>query len=371
MKNIIVIYGGKSVEHDISILTAIQTIKNINKDKYNVIPVYQTRYNKFISPKNYLDPKEYANTIKKLKKVKFNFGESSITLIGCSKKTLKIDCAINCCHGNNGEDGTITALMNLCNIPLTSCSILASSACMDKIVMKDIFKANNIPCVDYIGIKQADYINNPQETISQIIKTLDYPVIVKPSNLGSSIGIEKATNQQELEDALDIAFYYDSRVIVEKCLIDFKEINISCLGNDDCELSELEQPTNWKDFLNFKDKYQNKDINSKIFNPNLSNQVKKQIQDLAQKVFKIFDLSGVIRIDFMVKDDNVYVNEINTIPGSLAYYLWKSKYEFFQLIDKLIELAIQKYNFQNMHKYTFNSNVLLEYKENNICKYAK
>ena len=371
MKNLIVIYGGKSVEHDISILTAIQTIKNINKEKYNVIPVYQTKDSKFIYPKNYLNPKEYINSVQKYKKVIFNFGKGSVTLKGYTKSTIKIDCAINCCHGNNGEDGTITALMNLCNIPLTSCSILASAICMDKIVMKDIFKANDISCVDYIGITHTEYKNNPQQVMQNVIKKLDYPVIVKPSNLGSSIGIETANNLQELEDALDIAFCYDSRVIVEKCLTNFKEINIACLGNDVCELSNLEQPINWKTFLNFSDKYQSKQQNSKILNPQLSDCVKTQINEYAQTVFKVFDLSGVIRIDFMIKDDVVYVNEINTVPGSLSFYLWKSKYEFFQLIDKLVDLAIQKHKNQNMHKYTFDSGVLAEYKENYCNKYAK
>lgn len=371
MKNIIVIYGGKSVEHEISILTAIQTLKNINKQKYNIIPVYQTKDNKFISPQNYLNPKEYINPIKKYKRVFFNFGESTITLKGLSSKKIKVDCAINCCHGNNGEDGTITALMNLCNIPITSCSILGSAICMDKVIMKDIFKANNIPCVDYMCITQKDYEDNKNAVINSIVECLDYPVIIKPSNLGSSIGIEKASNEIELQDALEIAFYYDSRVIVEKYLTDFKEINISCLGNNVCELSQLEQPVNWKEFLNFDDKYKNNNATSKILNPDISKSIENQIRDHATKIFKIFDLSGVIRIDFMVKGKNVYVNEINTIPGSLSFYLWKNKYEFFQLIDKLIDIAIVKHYKKSMYKYTYNSGILEQYKENSINKYKK
>ena len=244
---------------------------------------------------------------------------------------------------------------------------------MDKVIMKDIFKANNIPCVDYLLVTHNNYKVDKDKCLKSIIDTIDFPLIVKPCNLGSSIGIEKANNITELEDALEIAFYYDRRVIVEQCLTDFKEINISCLGNETCELSCLEQPVLWKDFLNFEDKYTKKEvINRKILNPSLEPFVEEKIKDIAIKLFKIFDLSGVVRIDFMVKEDKVFVNEINTVPGSLAFYLWKGKnVEYFELIDKLISLAIQKFKEQNLNKYNFNSNVLENYEENKINKYSK
>ena len=369
MKNIIVFYGGKSVEHDISVLTAIQTINNINTQKYNVIPIYLTKKNEFVIVKDYLNPKIYIQPKFKYKKVDFNFSKSTITIKGLISKVVNIDCAINCCHGVNGEDGTLNALMNLCNIPITSASILGSSTCMDKVIMKDVFVANSIPCVDYCLITQLDYSKGKHNTI---INNLSYPLIVKPANLGSSIGITKVQNNRELNEALEIAFCYDNRVIVEQCLTNFKEINISCLGNEDCELSTLEQPVLWQDFLNFDDKYTQSTTASKILNPNLDKTVVDTINTLSKKMFKVFNMSGVIRIDFMVDSQNkVYVNEINTVPGSLAFYLWKSKYEFFELIDKLIELAIEKHKQQNMHNYNFSSNVLSEYKPNNINKYTK
>lgn len=360
MQNLLVFYGGKSVEHDISILTAIQTMKNINKQKYNIIPIYLTKKLKFVSPKNYLDTKTYQSDKMQCKKVEFLYGERKVKI---GIKTYSIYCAINCFHGVTGEDGSLYALMNLCDIPITSCSILASSTCMDKVIMKDIFKSNNIPCVDYTLVTYDDYFLNREETIKNIQDQITYPVIVKPSNLGSSIGIDKANNTKELEYALDISFCYDRRVIVEKCLEDFKEINISCLGNNFCELSCLEQPQNWKDFLNFQDKYTKKDvISQKILNPKLEPKVEEKIKSLAKQCFKIFDLSGVVRIDFMVKDDNVYVNEINTVPGSLAFYLWKGKnIEFFELIERLIDLAIKKHKQQSLCQFDFNSNVLDNY----------
>ena len=372
MQNIAVFYGGKSVEHDISVITAVQTMQNLNRQKYNIIPVYQTKNCEFVCLKDYLSLKAYTNKLNNFKKVVFNFGKGTITLKGLISKTLKIDCAINCCHGNSGEDGTITAICNLCNIPLTSCSILASSICMDKIIMKDIFVANNIPCVDYVGLTKYEYNQNPDRCIKQITKKLGFPIIVKPSNLGSSIGIEKANNTEELEYALDVAFTYDTRVIAEKCLEDFKEVNISALGNYECELSEIEQPVNWQDFLNFEDKYISSGTNKKILNPKLDKNVKKQLHSLAKTIFKVFDLSGVIRIDFMVKENSVYVNEINTVPGSLAFYLWKPKdIDFFELIDRLIELAKQKHKENSLNNYTYKTDILNTFSENKGNKYSK
>ena len=372
MQNILVLYGGKSVEHDISIITALQTMNNINKEKYNIIPLYLTRENKFVILNNFLDINTYIKPIKKFKKVELNFGDRSITIKGKIHKKINIDCAINCCHGFNGEDGTMSAIMNLCNIPISSSDILASSICMDKIIMKDIFVANNIPCVNYCYVTQND-LNN-KNFLEDITKKLQYPLIVKPSNLGSSIGIEKATNDKELIDAIKVALCYDNRVIIEHCLTNFKEINIACLGNDECKLSELEQPINWKNFLNFNDKYKQKgNISSKILNPNLKDVVKQEIEDLAKKIFKVFNLSGVVRIDFMVDEfDKVYVNEINTVPGSLSFYLWKNKnIEFFELIDQLINLAIEKHNKKNLHNYTFKSDVLSNFGKNSMNKYSK
>ena len=372
MQNILVIYGGKSVEHDISILTALQTMNNINKEKYKIIPLYLTRENKFVIPKNHLDVNTYISPLKKFNKVDLNFGDSSITIKGKVHKKIKIDCAINCCHGFNGEDGTMSAIMNLCDIPLSSADILASSICMDKIIMKDIFVANNIPCVNYCYITENDLKN--KDVLKNITTKLQYPLIVKPSNLGSSIGIEKANNEKELLEAIKVALWYDKRVIIEQCLTNFKEINIACLGNDDCILSQLEQPINWKNFLNFDDKYQQtNNSKSKILNPTLDSGVKEEIENFAHKIFKIFNLSGVVRIDFMIDENNkVYVNEINTVPGSLSFYLFKGKnIEFFELIDKLISLAIEKHNKQKLHNYTFKSDVLANFSKNTMNKYSK
>ncbi len=367
MQNIAILYGGKSVEHDISVLTALQVMQNLDKKKYNIIPIYQTHNCEFIIPDDYTNPKTYIGEVEKFKKVTFAYGKGEVIVKNLFKKRMKIDCAINCCHGNSGEDGTLNAVMNLAHIPITSSSILGSSTCMDKVIMKDIFKANNINCVDYRLITADD---DKESKLEEIVNALGFPLIVKPSNLGSSIGINKSTDLKSLSQAIEIAFYYDSRVIVEKCLEDFKEINISCLGDTRPEFSRLEQPLSWQNFLDFDKKYTDSHA-KKILDPNLGKGVIDEIKNISQKVWKIFDLSGVVRIDYMVKDDEVYINEINTIPGSLAFYLWKNKYDFFELLDKLIQIAISRFNRQNKHKYTFTSSVLADYKPNSMNKYAK
>ncbi len=366
MQNIMVVYGGKSVEHDISILTAIQVMQNLDKNKYNIIPVYQTPNFEFIVVSDYLNPKVYIGEIKKFKKVNFVFGKGDI-LIGKLKKRIHIHCAVNCFHGINGEDGTMNAFFNICQIPITSPSLLSSSVCMDKVIMKDIFVANNIPCVKYALVTQNDYLT---KNIEQKIVDLTYPLIVKPANLGSSIGINKVTNLKELYEAVEIALYYDSRVIVENCLEDFKEINISCLGDEEVEFSKLEQPMSWKNFLNFDNKYTQKDA-QKIVDPKLEKPVIDKIHEISKLAWRTFDLYGVVRMDFMVQGEEVYLNEINTVPGSLAFYLWKGKYDFFELLDKIIIIAIAKFNQKNKHKYTFTSSVLADYKPNSMNKYAK
>ncbi len=367
MQNIMVLYGGKSVEHDISVLTAIQVMQNLNKNKYKIIPVYQTPECEFIIVNDYFNPKTYIGDIKKYRSVNFIFGEGAIVVGKILKKHIKIDCAINCCHGNCGEDGTLNALLNLAKIPITSPKIMPSSTCMDKVIMKDIFRANDIPCVDYVLITEQDY---NQKVLQQKVSNLEFPLIVKPANLGSSIGINKVDNIKQLYEAVEIALYYDSRVIVEKCLENFKEINISCLGDEEVEFSRLEEPVSWQNFLNFDNKYTQKNA-KKILDPKLNNSVLEQIYNISTKVWKIFDLSGVVRIDYMVDGDNVYINEINTVPGSLAFYLWKGKYDFFELLDKIIEIAMAQFKKQNKHKYTFTSSVLVDYKPNSMNKYAK
>lgn len=357
MKNLIVVYGGKSVEHDISIITALQAMENVG-DCYNIVPVYITKNGEFISPKDYKNIQIYSADDIKAKKVEFFFAQKMIK----AGKKYSIDCILCCCHGINGEDGTISALANLLDVPYVGSDILSSAICMDKVIMKDVFVANDIPCVKY------KLITNLDDYVPQ-----NYPVIIKPANLGSSIGISIAKNIDEYKKAVKLAFLFDNRVIVENCLVDFIEINCSALKDENEVIcSELEQPSGWKEFLKFDDKYlsgQIKNSNIKKVTPNVDKQTKNKIQELTKKIYRTFNCSGVIRVDFMVDGDkNVYANEINSIPGSLAFYLWKDL-TYQEILKKLISNAQNEYNQKSKLTRVYKSSVLNGYKKMN--KYSK
>lgn len=369
MENLAIFYGGKSAEHDISIITAIGVMKNLNKDKYNIIPIYVDENNAWWELENYLDMNIYSeNNLKGLKLASGFFERCLIkkTKFGI-KKYKKVDVAINCMHGLNGEDGTLAGLLQLNNIPLVGSSVLASSVGMDKILQKDIFVANGIPCAKYEKLYEQEFIHHEVETINRIEENIHYPMVVKPANLGSSIGINISINREDLIKNIKIALNFDKKVIIEEQILNLREINCSCIGNYACvETSVLEEPKNWKTFLNFDEKYLEENINGskKQIDITLGDELDERIKSLSKKVFKLLDCSGVVRIDFLLNDKTkeIFVNEINTIPGSYAYYLWSNKYSFPMLLDKLIGLALNEYEYKNAYIYTYKSSVLKNFK---------
>lgn len=368
MKNLAVFYGGKSAEHDISIITAMQVINNLDKSKYNVVPVYIKYDNSWHVLEDYKNMHIYAQEKQKGKALATGFFDGNLIFKSAFgfKKYAHIDIAINCCHGLNGEDGTLSGLLTLANIPYVGSNTLSSSIGMDKVIMKDVFIANNIPCVDYTFFNKPDYEKNKADIILDAEVKLGYPIIVKPANLGSSIGINISNNRQELEENIAIALEFDSKVILEKVITDLREINCSCIGiGNDVETSLLEEPKNWKTFLTFDEKYlsSNQDGSKKTIGITLGTKLDKQIHNLSKKIFATLGCSGVVRIDYLFDTVNnkIYANEINTIPGSYAHYLWKHKYTFSELLDKLIDDCQKEYLYNNSHNYTHKSNVLQNY----------
>ncbi|HEY5562884.1 MAG TPA: D-alanine--D-alanine ligase family protein [Clostridiaceae bacterium] len=281
-------------------------------------------------------------------------------------ESLKVDVIFPALHGMNGEDGTIQGLLSLANIPYVGCGVMASLVGMDKIIMKDIFKANGIPIVNYTWFLRKEYESKKENVIYNIEQQLKYPLFVKPANLGSSIGISKANNREQLISAIEIAVRYDRKVIIE--VEDLIEINCSVLGTDDeLNASICEQPVSWKTFLTFDDKYMRngnskgmKSATRKMPAP-IPEDKSEEIRKLSIKVFKVLDCAGVSRIDFMMNKNtmNRYVNEINTIPGSLAFYLWEPEgIDFRELINRLIQIAIKNHENQNNNIYTFDTELL-------------
>ncbi len=357
-ENIAVIFGGKSTEHDISIITGIQTYKNVDREKYNVLPIYISRKGEMFIGNNLEKIETYADfnpKDKKIKKVSFCPGSNFLFLARNSnlfsqnfKKQIKIDCAILCCHGINGEDGTLQGLLELCDIPYTSSGVMSSAISMDKIIMKDVFVVNDIKTAKYTYFNKIDYSLNPDEILKNIENSLMYPVFVKPANLGSSIGISKCKDREQLDKAIEIACSYDSRILVEEGIEDNIEANCAVLGNSDYQASsKIEYPKSWSDFLSFDEKYIQRKMSAdetKVkktkSNKKLPDEIESKIKIIAENTFKIFSCSGVVRIDFLIdKNYEIYLNELNSIPGSLAFYLFKDKFDFKNLLNRLIDIA--------------------------------
>lgn len=380
--NVCVMFGGRSVEHEVSVITGLQVFENIDRSKYNVIPVYVSRQGDWYTGDELADIKNYKDLnllLSKVKKVylppvpsakKLLFYPAKTGLFKKEPEGIDIDFVFPAFHGMHGEDGTIQGLLELSGIPYSGSGVTGSAVGMDKIIMKDIFKANDIPIVNYTWFLRKDYDENPGKVIEEVESKVKYPVFVKPANLGSSIGISKAKDRQGLIKAMDIAVNYDRRIIVEEAVSNLMEINCSVLGfDDDVKASMCEQPVNWEEFLSFEDKYMRSSSSKgmegssrKIPAP-IPPEKTLEIQELSLKVFKVLDCSGISRIDFMIDSETmkVYVNEINTLPGSVAFYLWEpAGISFKELLTKLIDFGIKRNREHNKNMYSFDTPLLMK-----------
>lgn len=376
-----VLFGGKSVEHEVSIISAIQAIRYINKDKYDVVPIYVTKSNEMYVGEDIGNIEKYKN-IKELlnnsQRVVLLSNNDKLEIYKFPFKKLAnnyydyIDVAFPIVHGTNVEDGTLQGYLKTLNVPFVGCDVTTSAIGMDKYVMKTVLKDNTIPVLNCMRFDFNEYNTDAKKVVSDVEENIEYPVIVKPINLGSSVGIKIAHNKEELFEALEYAFSFAKNILVEKAIIHLKEINCSVLGDyEEAFASECEEPIGSDEILSYEDKYisgGSKKTGSKGMTSldrklpaEISDELKARIQELAIKTFKALGCNGVSRIDFMIdKDtDEVYVNEINTIPGSLSFYLWKAtgmNYE--ELLDKLITLALKREREEKDISYSFDTNIL-------------
>ena len=365
--NIALFFGGVSCEHDISILTGLQ-IWNNTSEKFDVFPIYIHNDGIWYFGKQLKNIDIYNNFEKyksKLKQVCFLPYSQNLYYHKKNKiiPICKIDTAIIALHGLNGEDGSIAGLLQLSNIPQTACSLLGSSIGMDKIAMKIFFEGLSLKILPYTYITRKEYMFESLPTLLKIEKNIGYPVFVKPSMLGSSIGINKCNNRKELIEAIEIAIRFDRRILFEKAVDNFKEINCSAIKcNNVIKTSECEQPISWQNYLKFEDKYLN-DTKSmagvkRKFPADIDKKTSEKIKSIVKKVYSSLNLKGVIRVDFIISDD-IYINEINTIPGSLSYYLWDYEgIKFNKLIDILISEAKEDLRDFNKCTFSFKSDVL-------------
>lgn len=354
MKQIAVFFGGRSVEHDISIVTGVMTVNSINKEKYQAIPVYVCKTGAFYTGEILRDLDAYKNLdFKKLTRLTLISGDN--VLYAIRKNKLKaiapLSAAINCMHGERGEDGTLSALLKSSDIPNASPDIMASAVSMDKEFSKIALKG--------LGIKTVSGVSATSETkTSDILKKLSLPLIVKPTTLGSSIGIRVAKTEEELKGALLYALKFSRTAIVEQFLTGFKEINCSayCDKSGKVILSECEEPVRRGELLSFDDKYLG---GKRVFPARIDREISNKIKRITEKIYKKFKFSGVIRIDFFFKDGEVLVNEINAVPGSLAYYLFGDTLKSFSsLLDTLIESALYRFAQDSTLKTDYQSGIL-------------
>lgn len=376
-----VFFGGKSVEHEVSIITAIQAIENMDKEKYDIVPIYITKDNKMYCGDlvgDIANYKDIENLIKHSEQVMLVQKENKVVLLRCDKKVFQkeifdyIDIAFPIVHGTNVEDGTLQGFLKMFNLPYVGCDVMSSSVGMDKYVCKCVLKDNDIPILDCKCISSKEYNENPEKSIKYIETTFQYPVIVKPINLGSSVGIKIARNKDDLIEAIENAFMYSRKILVERAIKNLKEINCSVLGDYEfSQASECEEPVKTDEILSYEDKYISggkktgtmKSMNASVLKlpADIEESVKEKIQLLALKTFNALGCSGVIRIDFMIdKDTNeIFVNEVNTIPGSLSFHLWKATgLNYTKLLDELIELALKRNREEKNIIYSFDSNIL-------------
>lgn len=384
---LLVIFGGRSVEHEISIISAIQAINHVDKERYDVIPAYLTKEQELYVGPAVANIEEYRNIPELCKKSTLSalvreggrvFLVEKPTSAGLRKTKRQIDVAFPIVHGSGVEDGSIQGYLRILGLPFVGCDVVSSAVGMDKHVMKTVLKDLSVPVLDCIVCSKYDYDLDAAKTVSAIEARFAYPVIVKPATLGSSIGITKAGGKAELKDALATAFSFASKVLVEPAVTNLREFNCSVVGDtEEAEASEVEEPLNAKDILSYEDKYmsgggskgaktsdaQGMASLSRKVPADISPELRKTIRALAVRTFQALGCNGVSRVDFLFDADTelLYVNEINTIPGSLSFYLWEPLgIPYAKLLDRLIQLCLKREREERGLLHSFDTNVLAQ-----------
>ncbi len=376
MKVIAVVFGGKSAEHDVSIITAhLPVIESLLAAKgYDVWPVYITKEGRWYADKRMNDlaffkQPDFEAQLAKGKQVQLSFDNGfSLVWPGMLGKSVKIDVVFPAMHGTYGEDGSLPGLLRMAGVPFVGCDIFASAVAMDKVLTKQVVAAEGLPVVPYVWFTRREW-EKSADALRGAIRKLKFPVFVKPVHLGSSIGIAKAKDGAELERAIEVALHYDDKVLVEESVEHLIEITLPIMGNDDIRPALPERPLNKTEFFDFEDKYlsggkkggggansQYSEVPAK-----LSEEMAKRVLDLGVRVYRTLGCTGIARVDFLIDadTDTLYVNEVNTLPGSLYHHNWrKAGVSNMELVTGLVKLAEERYAVQKKLTFTFNSDIL-------------
>ena len=357
-----VIFGGRSVEHDVSIVTGCQIMRALSPARYEVVPVYISRDGRWrcggplaelehYQDKNILDRDGVAACL--LSPDARHHGLIIDPLAGRFRKSevKRVDVVFPAIHGTHGEDGSLQGLIELADIPYVGCGILGSALSNDKILTKRTLRQAGISTLDDYVFSRRQWLERPEDVLGGIMEKFDWPLFVKPAALGSSVGIGRADSEALLRSSIDIAVSFDRRVLVEPAIIDGIEINCAVMGyGGHLEASTLEQPLSWDSFLSYEDKYlrggEGMKSAERLIPAPIDESLAQKIKDISIQAFQAVDGRGIARIDFLVRPDRdeVYLNEINTMPGSLAFYLWREEgYAPADVVDKLVKLAREAY----------------------------
>ena len=394
-----VIFGGESVEHEVSIISAIQAMNKMDEEKYEIIPIYITKDREWYTGEMLKDIDVYQdlNLIKNYSdNVVLYYKNGSYVLQkknGLLRRIVReIDVAFPIVHGTNVEDGVLQGYLQTIGIPFVGSNVYASVVGQDKTYMKDIWKECNLPMTKYVWFYDVDYRQDKEEVLKKI-SPLHYPLIVKPATTGSSVGISVCENEEKLLEAIDEAIQYDTKIIVEEVVENLKEVNIAVMGNyENQKVSEIEEVLSANKFLTFSDKYIGngkgklkgkvpvKSTSKGMASANrklpadLDKKMREEVEEIAVKAFKALGSSGNSRIDFLIdeKAKKVYINEINSIPGSLAFYLWDAKdIDFTKVLDDMINIGIKDYKKRISKTHSFESNILQGFAANHGVKGMK
>lgn len=398
--NIAVFFGGESVEHEVSIISASQAMNAMDSEKYNIIPVYIAKDRKMYCSDLLRDIRNYRDIpalLNKCTQVVLEQKDNRTVIapvktgIFKTKEIASVDVAIPVMHGTNGEDGTIQGFLEMHRLPYAGCDLIAAAVGQDKVLQKHALQNSGLPVTKWFWVYGNEF-DEHAETIMEQVHAIGYPVILKPACTGSSVGIGIAHNDEEYREKFEDARMYDTKIITEQVVKPMREINCSVLGDiNKAKASVLEEVFNSgaSGFLDFKDKYQSGSKSAKSSAPegskgmasvarnvipDLPEGKTEEIQDLALKTFRALGSSGVCRIDFMMNADTneVFVNEINTIPGSLAYYLWQaSGVPFSKLMDELVDLALERERRRSRMTFSYDTNLLSTYTEPSGSKGSK
>ena len=376
--HLVVAFGGVSPEHEVSVLTAMQVMSTLLDSKYTILPLYISKSGQWLTGDILKDLKQYGDLdslIQQASPCYFNRNPLGRVVLEYAKKGLfskpiqkPVYAIVVSFHGGAGENGSFQGICEQYNLPYTGSGVLASSLGMNKVKAKQLCEANHIPVTSSLNFYEEDW-DCHNDTILKEVEQLGYPVIVKPSSLGSSIGVKKVESQSALIRAVETAFRYDAQILIEEAVTPLIEINCAVLGTPESSISSVcERPLGSNEALSFADKYQRGGAAEKgmasadrVIPADISEELSQNIRAMSKQIFRIFQATGVARIDYLVQKDTqkVYFNEINSIPGSFSYYLWEySKLNFNDLLDQLIETAITVHQQKNGRILHYETNLL-------------